>query len=167
MEAQQSENIKKGMRTIWVIWISMLIALYAYVRVCHLLQSNVPYLFELNLPLGLIKYAFYGLSLIALIATVVMRKKMLTQNIGQPVEKYIQRAEGTNKSPIVMKYAEVVVVSIATVEAVGILGVIFYLLSGDFTTLYYFIGISAVAMIYFCPKDKELEKVSNLFVNIT
>ena len=90
MEAQQSEDFKKGMRTIWIIWLCMLISLYAYVRVCHLLQPNTPYLLESNLPLGLIKYAFYGLSLIVLIVSVVFRKKMLTQNIGKTAEKYIR-----------------------------------------------------------------------------
>ena len=33
-------------------------------------------------------------------------------------------------------------------------------ISGDFKTLYYLAGISALSMIYFCPKKKELIAVS-------
>ena len=88
---------------------------------------------------------------------------MLSAKSGKSDEKIIQRAAKLNKPAAVMKYTGAVVVSIALAELIGIFGVVFYFISGDFKTLYFLIGISAVVMLYFCPKTKELVSVANQF----
>ena len=86
---------------------------------------------------------------------------MLSKHSIKSAEKIKQRAEKMNKSASVIKYTEVVIVSVALAELIGIFGFIFCLISGDFQTLYYLVGISALAMVYYCPKKKELIAVSN------
>lgn len=161
MEVQEKKDMKKGMRTIWIIWLGILYSLYMYVKICHLQQSELPYVSEANLPLELIKYVFYGLSIIVLFATHYVRKSMLSKKSCKSEEKIIQHAAKINKPASVVKYTVAVFISIALSELIGIFGLIFCFISGDFKTLYSFIAISAIAMIYFCPKKKELIAVSN------
>ncbi len=161
MEVQEDKDIKKGMRIIWIIWFAILYSLYLYVKICHLQQSELPYLSEANLPLEPIKYVLYGLSVIVLFITYYIRKSMLSKQSSKSEEKIIQRAAKMNKPASGVKYTGAVVVSIALSELIGIFGFVFCFISGDFKTLYYLVGISALAMIYFCPKKKELLAVSN------
>lgn len=163
MEDQEEKDIKKGMRSIWMIWLGILSSLYIYVKIGHFEQPGMPYLSEANLPLDLIKYIFYGLSIIIFVVTFYIRKDMLSAKSGKTDEKIIERAAKMNKPAAVMKYTGAVVVSIALAELIGIFGVVFFFISGDLETLYSLIGVSAVTMIYFCPKKKELIAVSNNF----
>ena len=152
MEVQEDKDIKKGMRTIWIIWIGIFYCLYIYIKICRYQQSQLPYLSNVDLPLYLIKYSLYGLSIIVLVVTHYIRKSMLSKRSSKSEEKIIQRAAKMNKPASVVKYTGAVVVSIALSEVIGIFGLVFCFISGDSKTLYSLIAISALAMIYFCPK---------------
>ena len=58
------------------------------------------------------------------------------------------------------QYTAVVVISLALVESIGIYGFVLFGLGGGLKTLYTFIGISALAMIFYRPKREELEKLA-------
>jgi hypothetical protein len=72
---------------------------------------------------------------------------------------YIQRAVKTNSHPAVIKYGVAVIVSLAISENIGIFGLVLFVLSKDFQTLYILAIISAIAMLYHRPKMKELQKI--------
>jgi hypothetical protein len=67
---------------------------------------------------------------------------------------------GWNTAPFVGKYTTFVIVSLALSESIGIYGFVLFLLGDSFQTLYTFIAVSALAMIFYRPKRKELEKLA-------
>ncbi len=160
MEELNRDIVKKGMRTIWKIWASFFLALYAYIRVCHYLGKEVPYLKEYDLPLELLKYCFYALSLIALYLSYHFRRSMLERSSIKSDLKIIERANKLGKPALLFKYSTIVIYSLAFPEIIALLGVVYFFLSGNYQTLYALIGISAIGMIYHRAKAKELAYVS-------
>jgi len=155
------ENVlKTEMRTIWKIWAACFHALIAYAIVCHYLQKEVPYFKEYDLPLQALKYVSYALSLIALFLCHHVRKNMLERPSVKSDLKIIERARKKGKPPIVFKYATIVMVTVAFSEAICLLGVAYFFLSGDFQTLYALLAISAITMVVYRPKLKELASIS-------
>ena len=148
------------MRKIWKIWASCFLSLLAYIRVCHYLEKEVPYFKEYDLPLQLLKYSFYALSLIALYLCHYFRKTMLERASIKSDLKIIERAKTLGKPAILVKYTAIVFVTIAFSEGICLLGVIYFLLSRDFQTLYGLFAISAITMIYYRPKMKDLVHIT-------
>ena len=65
-----------------------------------------------------------------------------------------------NQPPFVGHYAAVVIISLALSESIGIYGLVLFLLGGGFKTLYTFIAVSALAMVFYRPKREEMEKLA-------
>jgi len=160
LEDLSRDAMKKGMRTIWKAWAAFLFAFWAYIRVCHYLGKEVPYFKEYDLPLELIKYIFFALSLIALYLSYHIRKTMLKRSSIKSDLKIIERAKKSGKPPVLVKYSTIFFVSVFFSESICLLGVVYFFLSGDYETLYVLVGTAAIAMVYHRPKAKELARVS-------
>jgi hypothetical protein len=148
------------MRTIWKIWAAILFSVWAYIRVCHYLEKEVPYFKEYDLPLESIKYSFFALSLVALYLSYHFRKTMLKRPSIKSDLKIIERARKLGKPAVLVKYSTIVLVSFAFSESICLFGVVYFFLSGDYETLYVLTGIAAIAMVYHRPRAKELAYVS-------
>jgi hypothetical protein len=138
----------------------MFLSLWAYIVVCHELEKEVPYLKEYVLPLELLKYVCFALSLIALYLSHHFRKHMLERPSIESDQKIIERANKLGKPAILVKYSTIVLISLALSESIALLGVVYFFLSGNYQTLYSLIGISAIAMVYHRPKAKKLASLS-------
>jgi len=160
LEDLNRDIVKKGMRTIWIIWAAFLYSFWAYIRVCHYLEKEVPFFKEYDLPLELLKYSFFALSLIALYLSYHLRKTMLKRPSIKSDLKIIERAKKLGKPAVLVKYSTILFVSYAFSESICLLGVVYFFLSGDYQTLYVLTGIAAIAMVYHRPKSKELAYVS-------
>lgn len=160
LEDLNSDIVKKGMRTIWKIWGAILFSFWAYIRVCHYLEKEVPFFKEYDLPLELLKYSFFALSLIALYLSYHLRKTMLKRPSIKSDLKIIERAKKLGKPAVLVKYSTILFVSYAFSESICLLGVVYFFLSGDYQTLYVLTGIAAIAMVYHRPKSKELAYIS-------
>jgi len=160
VEDLSEDILKKEMRKVWKIWVACFHGLLAYVIVCHYLQDRVPYLKEYNLPLELLKYSFYSLSLIAVILCHHFRKSMIERASIKADLKIIERARKVGKPAVILKYVTILMVTIAFSEGICLLGVIYFLLSRDFQTLYGLFAISAITMIYYRPKMKDLVHIT-------
>jgi len=66
----------------------------------------------------------------------------------------------SNQASPIAKYATAMVVSLALSESIGIYGFVLFLLGDNFRTLYIFVGISALAMLFYRPKREELETLA-------
>jgi hypothetical protein len=151
MEDLNGEIVKKGMRTIWMIWASMFLSLWAYIVVCHELEKEIPHFKEDGFPLELLKYCFFALSVIVLYLSHRIRKIMIEQPYVKSDQIIIERANKLGKPAILVKYRTIVLVSLALSESIGLLGVVYFFLSRDYQALYILIGVSAIAMLYHRP----------------
>ena len=151
VEAQERDAIAKGMQTLWVIWAAMLGSLLIYVFICLQLGEGFMGTGGTDLPIGLLRNIFFGVGAVTFFIAFFLRRTMLSVRAGLPKSKL-------NAAPFVAKYATVVIISLALSESIGIYGFVLFLFGGGFKTLYTFIGISALVMIFYRPKREELER---------
>jgi uncharacterized integral membrane protein len=160
LEAQEKVVIDKGMQTLWVIWAAMLGSLLIYIFICHQLGEGFMGTERTELPIGLLRKIFFGVTAAELIMTYYLRRFMLK---GRPSVASINTARGSStldQPPFIGHYSSVVIISLAFSESIGIYGFVLFLLGDSFQTLYTFIAVSALAMLFYRPKREELNKLA-------
>jgi hypothetical protein len=160
LEAQEKEAINKGMLTLWVIWAAMLGSLFIYIVVCHILGEGFGGVEGSDLPIGLLRKILAGMGVVVVLLAYFKRRSMLSDQRGIPQPKPVERMAGWNTIPFVAKYVAVVIVALALSESIGIYGFVLFLLGDSFRTLYTFIAVSALAMVFYRPKREELERLA-------
>lgn len=160
LEPKESKALDKGMRTLWFIWAAMLGSLLTYVFICH--QPGVGFKSGggSDFPIGLLRNIFFGVGAAAWLMAYFMRRSMLSVRAGISKPKPVERMVKWDGPPFITKYVTAVIVSLALSESIGIYGFVLFLLGGGFKTLYTFIGISALAMVFYRPKREEMEKLA-------
>jgi hypothetical protein len=79
--------------------------------------------------------------------------------IRQPSGSTLKSPSQSDISPILGKYAVALIVSLALSESIAIYGLVLFFLGDNYQTLYFFVGISAIAMFFYRPKKEELEEL--------
>jgi uncharacterized integral membrane protein len=160
LEPEESKTIDKGMRTLWLIWAAMLVSLLMYVFICYQPGVGFKNVGESDFPIGLLRNIFFGAGAAAWLMAFFMRRSMLSVRAGISKQKPVERMVKWDAPPYIAKYATAVIVSLALSESIGIYGFVLFLLGSGFKILYTFIGISALAMVFYRPKREELERVA-------
>jgi hypothetical protein len=161
LEAQEKAAIDKGMLALWLIWAAMLGSLFIYIVVCHLLGEEMRGDFaESGFPFELFRNILYGVVAAELIMSYYLRKFMLKGRLSIAQADMSSRSSTLNRFPFMGQYTAIVIISLAIADSIGIYGLVLFLLGGDFKTLYIFIVVSALAMIFYRPKSEELEKLA-------
>jgi hypothetical protein len=160
LEAQEQAAINKGMQTLWIIWGAMLVTLFIYIVVCHVLGEGFVSVEGSDLPIGLLRKILAGIGAVVLLVAYFMRRSMLSNQRGIPQPKPVEHTAGWNTVPYVAKYIAAVIVSLAMSESIGIYGFVLFLLGDSFQTLYTFIAVSALAMVFYRPRREELDKLA-------
>lgn len=160
VEAQEREDVNRGMRMLWVIWAGMFGSLLIYIFICHHLGEGFKNAAGSDFSIGLLRAILFGVGGVALLMAYFLRRSMLAVRADLPKPKPIGRMVGWNTAPFLVKYAAAVIISLAFSESMGIYGFVLFMLGGGFETLYIFIVVSALAMVFYRPKREELEKLS-------
>lgn len=160
VETQEHEAIDKGMLSLRVIWGAMLGSLLIYVVMCHLPGLGFKSTAGSDLPLGLLRNIFFVLGAGALITAYYIRRVILSARTDRRKPKLTERMVRSNTPPFVATYSTVVTVSLACSESIGIYGLVLFLLGDTFQTLYMFMIVSALAMVFYRPKREELVKLA-------
>ena len=160
LKPEESKAIDKAMRTLWLIWAAMLVSLLMYVFICHQPGVGFKNVGESGFPIGLLRNIFFGAGAAAWLMAFFMRRSMLSVRAGISKQKPVERMVKWDAPPYIAKYATAVIVSLALSESIGIYGFVLFLLGSGFKTLYTFIGISALAMVFYRPKREEMEKLA-------
>ena len=159
-QENNTESFEKGMMVTRIIWAGIFVCLFIYVIVCHAVvggnfRSEVP-----DVPLDLIKNILFGASIILLFLAYFIRRRIVSVEPGGALNRPFGPSSTHNLAQFLPKYTAAILVSSALSEAVGIFGLVLFLLGDSFQNLYLFIGISAIALIYFRPKKEEIEKMA-------
>jgi hypothetical protein len=131
----------------WFVVGMMLVTLMTYLFICHQFGH------ELQEPLPeerrvFIRTVFYGIAIVAFPVTNLIRHVQLRLNQTMPGNK-------SAKS----RYLLTVIVSMLLVEGVGVLGFVMFMLGDDFNTLYIFLGLSALGLYLYRPKEDEYNQI--------
>jgi hypothetical protein len=160
-ETSERDAINKGMRTLWFIWGAMLGSLLIYIFICYQLSGEIRKSVEgSGVPVELLRNIFAGVGVVELLMAYFMRRSMLSVRTEVPQPKPIERITGWNTVPFMFKYATAVIIPLAFSESIGIYGLVLFLLGDSFQTLYTFIGVSALAMVFYRPKREELKRLA-------
>jgi F0F1-type ATP synthase membrane subunit c/vacuolar-type H+-ATPase subunit K len=160
LEAQEKEAITKGMQTLWFIWAAMLGSLLIYIFVCHQWGEGFGSAEGTGIPLELLRTILYGVAVVELIISYYLRKFMLKGRSSAAGAHIVGGLATMNQPPFVGHYSAVVIVSLALSESIGIYGFVLFLLGDGFQTLYTFMVVSALAMVFYRPKREELERLA-------
>lgn len=141
------DDLEKSWKTIYLIWIAMLIVLFVYMLVGLSLEDKI----DLSVDKGVVnvlRYIIYFLS-----GVVVFSIKY--------VRKYILNSKSTNKNvysedPAVFTYLKATITSLAMAEFVALLGLVLFLISKNKIDLYLLVFISAVSMIVYRPFKEQM-----------
>ena len=161
LEKSEQEQLDKGWITIKIIWGAVFVSLAIYLLICLIAGDQITITDNPDIPLETIEIALYGLSFITLVIAHFKRKALLNTKEESSFARIALNSQGVNQHPAIARYTMATVLSIAISEGVAIYGVIFYFLSKNIMTLYQFLFISALAMIYFRPKKDELINLAN------
>ena len=160
MEAQEKEAINKGMQMLWFIWTGMLGSLLIYIIVCHQLSAGIKSSVGDDSFIKTFKGILYVIVVAELFIIYYFRKLMLKVRISKAKAPYSQTRSVVGQPPFVMKYTLVVIISLGIAESIGIYGLVLFFIGDSFQTLYTFIVVSALAMIFYRPKREELERLA-------
>lgn len=160
VEVQEKDAINKGMRTLWLIWAAMVGTLLIYVDVCHQLGEGLKDTVGPDVPVGLLRNIFFPLAAAELIMSYYLRRFWLKTRPEAARATMGKRTATLNRPFFVIQYTTVVVISLALAESVGIYGFVLFQLGAGFKTLYIFIVVSALAMLFYRPKREEMEKLA-------
>lgn len=159
LSEKDKEQLGNMMRTSWIIWAAMFGSLAVYIGVCHALADGMKVFTIKDFPLTVARIVFLVLSALLCIISGNIRKLQLHP---KSIAQRIARTGKTGFDPkfILEKYMSVMIISLVLADIIGIFGIGIFFLSGDFSSLYLLIGISAVTMLIFRPKYKEVEKIA-------
>ena len=166
LEAQEKVAIEKGMQTLWVIWAAMLGSLLIYIFIGHQWGEGLIGAEGTELPIGLLRKICVVLAAGALLTSYYLRRFMLKGQSKAARSATIKRAAALNQPPFVTQYTSLVIVSLACAESVGIYGLLLFLLGDSLQVFYTFIGISALAMVFYRPKREELERLAKTYKQV-
>ena len=166
VEVQERDAIDKGMQTLWVIWVAMLGSLLIYIFICHQLGEGLIGAEGTQLPISLLRKIFFGVTAAELIMIYYLRRFMLKGRSSVSGATITRGSATMSQPPFVGHYTSVVIISLAFSESIGIYGFVLFLLGGGFKTLYTFIGISALAMVFYRPKREEMERLAKTYKQV-
>jgi hypothetical protein len=160
VEAQERDAIDKGMKTLWVMWAAMVGSLFIYVFICHQPGIGFKGVEGTNLPVDLLRKILFAVAAAELIMAYYLRRFMLKGRSGATGVHGARGSAIMNQPPFVGHYSAAVIVSLAFSESIGIYGFVLCVLGGGFKTLYIFIAVSALAMVFYRPKREEMERLA-------
>lgn len=155
---QNKAAIENGMRTLWIVWGAALISLFIYLVVAHLLGEEIRHNQNPNFPLSLMRNILLGIGIATLFGAYFLKKTILSQGSRTVSKAILNDQSNSDPTQIIAKYTTATIISLALCESVGIYGFVLYILDDNLQTLYSFIGLSAVAIIYYRPKKEELKE---------
>ena len=159
-QENNTESFEKGFMVTRIIWAGIFVCLFGYVIVCHAVAGG-NFRNEISgFPLDLIRNILFGVSMIVLSLAYFIRRRIVTVEPGATINRPSGSASSSNLAQFLPKYTAAILVSSALSEAVGIFGLVLFLMGDSFQNLYLFVGISAIALIYFRPKKEEIEKMA-------
>jgi len=151
-----TKELDKAWTTIKIVWGALVGSLAIYLLACKLMETQLTPLSP-GLPIETMRVSFIIIAIVTIAATSYIRKALLKISKSEPSFVKIRRHQ---QPPAAAKYTTAIIVAMALSESIGIYGVVLFVLSKDAPTLYLFLVVSAMAMLYYRPRKEELLQVA-------
>lgn len=150
----EREQLKSDLILPWLIVGMMLTMLAAYIIICHTLDGQI----RQPLPEAqrvLIRTVLYAVAIVTFPLTNLIRHIQLRLNQTMPFSRTTHGAASEAKH----RYLLTVIVSMTIIEAVGVFGLVMFVLGDGFNTLHIFTGLSALGLFLYRPKADEYSEI--------
>jgi hypothetical protein len=148
-KSSPSDAVLKELTFAWIITGAMVFSLGSYLLIAHFagpeLQSQYRISEEQRVVL---RTVLYVVAIVTLPITNLIRHVQLRLNQTMPGDTSAKN-----------RYLITVLVSMVLVETIGIYGFLMFILGDEFNTLYILIGMSALGMFLYRPKQVEYESI--------
>ncbi len=136
------EDLRRSHRTASTIGIAIIASLFVYLVVVEVLRAKAgPFLGFVSLPgIATLRYIFYGLAVIEVLATRLLQGILL------------RRAPGDDARATVLKLARTSVVTLSLSEVPALLGLVLFLLGGLNKDFYALLGVSLILVFMYFPR---------------
>jgi hypothetical protein len=155
-QAPGNEEAGEVLKRAWIIWAAMFLSLIVYGVICFLLADKLKSIAVEAFPLGAARSVVGVISAVIFVMIGNIRK---FQMHARSIKQRVDMQEAGSRS-LQMKYMSIMVISLVLSEFIAVLGIILFMLSADFLSLYIFIGASALTMLVNCPKAAEIRKIA-------
>jgi hypothetical protein len=162
----EMRDIETGFNTIRLVWVMIVIALAVFIIIANVIGkegtitgNNDPD--ETFLLIGYILYAI-GAIILGIVyfirRAITNQKSAISRIVGflSTISPSTIMASRGNPRSAVGRYLVGILICSALIEAIGIYGLIIFIINADFLSLYFLIGIAAAAQLYFRPKKQEI-----------
>jgi hypothetical protein len=150
--------------TIWSIWAALLLALAVYVIIAHAVNDRLSTDAGTGTLLGTLRIVFYCLAAAQMLLSYYLRRRSPAAAPGRsqaiPFLGTLERTNPALGNPAISAYMSRVVISLALSESMGVYGFVLFLLGGGFGTLYIFVALAALGMLYHRPRLDELVRLA-------
>jgi hypothetical protein len=163
LKPQERLALRRRIRSLNIMWGFFMAALPVYISESHLLGGKVAYMDFSHTTILVIKivlaiFAFWALVNAYYWKTAVLAAWRRGPKPGLIRQMFTLRTMVPISSrDAAAKYTSITMISITLSESVGIYGLVLFMITGEFITLYVFVAVSAVALYFFRPRFSELE----------
>ncbi len=145
------DDLERSWKSLYLIWIAMLIALFVYMLAGLSLEDKI------NIPIDkgvliIIRYFFYVAAGVLVFSIKYVRKYIFNSNSPG--------GRSYNANPAVSQYIKATIASMAMAEFVAVLGLVLFIIGKNKMDLYLLVFISAAAMIIYRPFKEKMFKIS-------
>lgn len=149
------QELEKGISILKVIWTALAVSLVMYVVVIPLFLRDSTIEFPMEAYPDL-RMFMYGLALATIVCSWFVRRLLLAAKLpAKPTQ--------SRQHPVLQRYTTAMIVALAMSEAIGIYGLILYLLGKNQTDLYLLTALSAAAMTLYFPRKEEVSGLATRF----
>jgi hypothetical protein len=131
----------------WIIIGLFICLLIAYQIICHFFAAEI----QVNMDEGqriFIRSLFYIVAIILFPFATLLRHVLLRLNQTMPGD-----------SSATTRYFTTILVTLMTVEIVGVFGLIMFILGDSYNTLYIFTTLAALGLFLHRPKESDYEQI--------
>jgi hypothetical protein len=146
------QELEKGMSMLKMIWCALVASLLIYIFIAPILLDASQVHFPVE-TYATLRMALYGVALMTLVATWFVRRIILTANSAPQQTK-------SQQHPAIQRYITAMIIALAMSEAIGIYGLILFLLGNSQADLYLLTALSAAAMTLYFPKREEVIRLA-------
>lgn len=149
----EKEGIEKGFKTIMIIWAAIFACLFIYLVMALVAGEGIRQGSSGSIPIPLFRNILICVSIIEIFIIRVIRRILLSESA---VHKLDESNIPSNQVPAVFQYNKAIIISSALADSIGIYGLVLYFVGAGLTTLYLFLGGSALVMLFHKPRKEEL-----------
>jgi len=146
LDEHETRSIQKASQVCMVIWMAMCFSLLPYLIIGMVLPVGNDQPAE---GLDLIEKVLSLFAAVCFIATIVVPKKLMAS-------QWIPDKGGDRFATVLKRYRIALIVSLALGEAVGLFGLVLYVMGSEKMVLYVFLSVAGIALLRLRPSEKAL-----------